>query len=396
MGILDLLSGITTVAKKHPEARLEGIYLGAFKGSKVAIDISIYAYKFMAVTRKESVNYTNVLKEDLLPEAIRIFWLEKCFDFLMMFIEELVTPILVFDGPPFRLKADTKAERVAKYEEREKKIADLRLEINYIKNKEGNTAQKKIKDLEREVSYHISLSQDDFDALEDMVRAMGIPVIKANVEAEAACARLVRSGLAVATITNDGDALAHLSQIMVIDVKRAYRHGKPMHRRTCIILDNVLSVLELNKFQFIDFCMLLGTDYNKRIKGFGWAFSLKEIKESGCLEEVMKVIGDKAIKKKLDLSEYRLAQIAFIEEIRGYFISDFDINVICNLVVHYEDSLQEFFEYVYSNCYKDMHVISISSNNKSRMLGKCRDAGKVLRDFNQQYACLQHFELNIN
>ena len=65
-------------------------------------------------------------------------------------------------------------------------------------------------------------------------------------------------------------------------------------------------------------------------------------------------------------------------------------------MVNYNEGLDLFFENVYADCFVDMQVISITGNNKSRMLGKCREGAKLLKAFNQRYAALQYFELDIN
>ena len=141
MGIEDLLTGI---AKSCPDARNEDVYLGIFAGLYLAIDISLYSYKYMAVARKESMKYINPVREDPKPEVLRSFWLEKMFDFFMLFVEELVTPIAVLEGPPFHLKQDTKEERDSRYREREAKILQLRGELIELEGHENPYVEKNV------------------------------------------------------------------------------------------------------------------------------------------------------------------------------------------------------------------------------------------------------------
>lgn len=417
MGIEDLLSGIS---KNCPNARNNETFLGAFSGCKLGIDISGYAYKFMAVARSESLRYIDFVREDPNPATLRSFWLEKCFDFAMLFIEELVNPVMVFDGPPFHLKQGTKEERIQKYRDREAKIAKLREELLELDNHETPMALKKKDDLQREIGFHIRFERKDWQDLEAMYRTMGISVIKATTEAEAICARLVRQGLVVGVVSNDGDALAHLAPIMIIDVKANYRHGRPMHRCTTILLENVLSSLKLSKELFVDFCMLLGTDYNTRIKGFGWTYALKELKQAGSLELAVEAISKKKAKKKEeklkkgleweepDMSTYRLTDKAMVNDIRSYFLKDLELSVEDNLVLFYDifngnDSFKgdvNFNELLNSDdsiakmgnlcsCFEEI----FTSFNRKRMLEKVSDVIKTLIAFNFRFSRLQKFVL---
>jgi 5'-3' exonuclease len=444
MGIEDLLTGIK---KDLKDVYQEDVYLGLFRGMRVAVDISLYAYKYMFVARKESLRYCDFIYEDPRHNILRSFWLERCFDFLMLFIDELVTPIVVFDGPPFRLKLDTKNERKAKTEERQKKIDDLRRELKAMNSQalQSPEGQVKLETLERELGFHVNFEREDWDYLEDMVRSMGIPVIKAWTEAEAVCARLVRNGIAAAVVTNDGDALPHLASIMIIDVRQNYRLDSPYHKCTCIILDNVLQGLRFNPAMFIDFCMLLGTDYNHRIKNNGWTTALKEIRAAGSLEVAVVNIGNKIAESKRkalakyekdlakaeetgkevkrskrlddpDIHEYRLANNDIVREIRGYFLSDFDVEVERNLVVFYAD---EFGEVEYSvmgevlshgernvtrvcntNRRKVMTLEKcietiFTTQNRKRMMERMGEVVKQMKNFNQSFAELQNFVLVI-
>jgi flap endonuclease-1 len=52
---------------------------------------------------------------------------------------------------------------------------------------------------------------------------------------------------------------------------------------------DVRTVLELDRASFIDFALLLGTDFSQRIKNVGPARALKFIKEHGSIERVIEL-----------------------------------------------------------------------------------------------------------
>jgi flap endonuclease-1 len=367
MGIEDLLKEIK---KKHPEVVLKDVPLKVFKGTKLPIDVSIYGYKYMYVARCETIKYTNIDKENPKHSAMRSFWLEQYYKLGMAFVESDVVPVPVFDGPPFRLKDDTKETRAVEAKAREDKINDLRRSLQ----EEGNNEQLR-SELRAELERAISVHTQDWKDLEEMFRAMGFPVLVGPYEAEAVCARLARAGLVSGVVTNDGDALAHSANIMIIDVKKQWKGGKPDHRCTCIILSEVLRVLELTKEAFIDFCILLGTDYNPRVRNHGWKKALDLIKEHGNLEAVLSVL-----EKKVDLKEHRLGNQEIRLEIRGYFTNPLPDSIPDHpLTVHYNGGLKECFETLFTGY------------NQNRMMAESFKAEAVLSEFNQKFARLQKF-----
>ncbi len=368
MGIKDLL---IELKKRFPEVVLTEVYLEIFAGHRLGIDVSIYAYAYMAVARKEAIKYLQVSLEDPKPHILRSYWLEKYFQLMMAFIELDITPIPVFDGDHFRLKQDTKAKRVETYNTRENEIRYLR------ENLAEEPNNKKLEDkLKKEMEYHVGFNDGDWDALRQMFDTMGLPSIKAPYEAEAVCARLVRQGIATGVVSNDGDTLAHMGGIMIRDIKRSYRRGEPIHKCSCIILSEVLRVLDMSKQQFVDFCILLGTDYNDRIPGYGWVGALKMIRKHETLEGVIDELS-----KKLDLSKSRLIQAELRDEIRGYFHDDLNCTPKRFPVVWYENGLTECFSAIFSGY------------NKARMLESVQSNTKKLIEFNQKFAELQTFTL---
>ncbi len=59
-------------------------------------------------------------------------------------------------------------------------------------------------------------------------------------------------------------------------------------------LEMVLDKLEMDMDQFIDFCILCGTDYVEGVKGVGTKRGLKLIKEYKCIENILEATKYKA------------------------------------------------------------------------------------------------------
>lgn len=385
MGVEDILKELK---KRFPEVVLKEVRLDIFRGLKLGIDVSIYAFKYMAASRKEACKYLDVAKEDPQPHILRSYWLEKYHQMMLAFLECDITPIPVFDGPPFRLKQDTKEDRVKAYLEAEAKIKELRENIAM-----DPSNGKLVSALKSQIENHVGFANGDFKALEEMLRAMGLPVIMAEYEAEAVCARLVRLGLTAGVVSNDSDTLAHMGGVMISDVKRAYRREVPIHHCTCIIVSEVLRVLEMSPGQFVQFCMLLGNDYNDRIPGYGWVNALKQLRAHGSLEAVVEVLG-----KKLDLSRSRLSDPALRAEIRGYFVDELDcvpkhpLEVMFPRTANPDHSLQEAI-HASGESLKATFTEVFSGYNRGRMLETADATIKILSEFNQRFAGLQEFRI---
>ena len=345
-------------------------FLELFEGCVIPIDVSIYGYVYMYTSRKTACRYVDLIEEDLDPLVLRSFWLEEYFDMIIAMIESGITPVPCMDGKPFRLKNNTSKDRVDKFNKEEDEIKSLRGQLKIKKD------PKLYKKLEQKIASHVVFSSEDWEALIRMFKTMGLTVIHEDYEAEAVASRLCTLGLATAIMTKDSDCLTHGAPIMIRKITKRYVRGKPEHRCEIIIRDNVLKTLGLNDDQFIDFCVLIETDYNKRIKGYGFGKGLKLIKDHGNLDDIIEFLS-----AKKDLSEYRLNDEALRVEIRGYFTNELDMDLEPRLVVNYQNGLMECFGEIFNGL------------NRKRMIESCGSVVKKLKAFNQKFAKMKKFVL---
>ncbi|KAI0760191.1 PIN domain-like protein [Fomes fomentarius] len=116
----------------------------------------------------------------------------------------------------------------------------------------------------------------------EILRAMGIPCIEPSgpYEAEALAAAVVLSGHADLVASEDTD-------VLIYDAPLVRNLGSRQGPLLLISGAEVREVLELNRDQFIDFALLLGTDFSQRIKNVGPARALKYIRKHGSIEQVL-------------------------------------------------------------------------------------------------------------
>ena len=371
MGIEGLWDGIKS---KTPASIRENVLLTIFAGHKFALDVSLCAYTFMYAGRCEVLKYmTDIIYTDPDPKIVRSAWLKVCFEYLMIFIECDITIVPVFEGPHFRLKMDTKEDRTAVKETRTHKIADLRYRLA-----QDPTNSDLLSDLKKELQSDISFCKEDWVALHDMMLKMGLPVIDGKYEAEAVCARLARSKLVSGVISKDGDCLAHGCPIMIKNVKRGPKRVVPKHICTVILLDDIMSALEVTKDQFIDLCILSGSDYAPRMPKCGFKTAHKHIKKGDNFNAIVEIWN-----KKYETNEQHIFNdIEIVNEIRGYFKDDLDDCLPEFPLVHnYNSGLGNWFETVLVGWTKDL------------FLKRLNESVDKLRQFNQKFAALQNFIL---
>ncbi len=215
------------------------------------------------------------------------------------YVAEGIKPVYVFDGRPPDLKMRTVEERI---EIREKAREEWEKML-----KRGEIEEARIK--AQQASF---LSKEMVDEAKKLLDYMGIPWVQAPSEGEAQAAYMAKKGDAYASASQDFDSLLFGTPILVRNMaitgrrklprKKIYVEVKP----EMIELQENLKKLGITREQLIDIGILVGTDYNRGIKGIGPKTALKLIKKYGNLENVMR-------EKGFEIEHY--------EEIREIFLN---------------------------------------------------------------------------
>lgn len=252
------------------------VELADLAGKKIAIDAFNTIFQFLSIIRdrftgeplKDSKGNVTSHLSGLMYRTIN-------------FVEAGIKPIYVFDGEPPKLKKRTVAEREQiRQEAREKWKEALR---------KGEAAMK----------YAQAASQLTDEMLKDakkLLEFMGIPILQAPGEGEAQCSFMTKQGDVFATGSQDHDALLFGSPRLVKNLSIAGRKKIPNKevyvelKPELIELKEVLANLGINQKQLIIMGMLIGTDYNDGVKGFGPKRSLEIVKLEKTLEKVLKKV----------------------------------------------------------------------------------------------------------
>ena len=197
----------------------------------VAVDISIYIYKFMAEDNP----------------------MENLYTFLSIFKYYLITPIFIFDGKPppekwalLKKRRFMKKDAEIRFLEIQESLDSHTIEINPELKKEMEELKKKM----------VRIKPEDFRKIKALIDAFGFVHYEAPGEADVLCAYLVKSGKAWACLSDDMD-------MFLYGCPRVLRNLSLMkHHIVLYDTDQILAELALSYSQLLEIAIISGTDYN--------------------------------------------------------------------------------------------------------------------------------------
>ncbi|XP_068964628.1 flap endonuclease 1 [Petaurus breviceps papuanus] len=268
MGIHGLAKLIADVA---PSAIRENDIKSYF-GRKVAIDASMSIYQFLIAVRQGG----DVLQNE---EGEATSHLMGMFYRTIRMVENGIKPVYVFDGKPPQLKSGELARRGERRAEAEKQLQQAQ---------EAGAEE----EVERFTKRLVKVTKQHNEECKRLLRLMGIPCLEAPSEAEASCAALAKAGKVYAAATEDMDCLTFGSPVLVRHLTASEAKKLPIQE---FHLSRVLQGLGLTHEQFVDLCILLGSDYCESIRGIGPKRAMDLIQQHKSIEEIV---------RRLDPSKY--------------------------------------------------------------------------------------------
>lgn len=281
MGIKKLFSYLKehhpTVIKKRP--------LSELCGRVVAIDTPVIMYKYKFIGAGNAAENNN-----------RYSFADLLLLFILNTIEYHIDCIFVLEGSAPKEKEDTLAERsrikantikrnqylkslLDDYYQKQTVSPELELEWKKLKHSFAFNATLFQQVLDKKSTYESTVTKEDYSLLKDILSAFSIFFIKSHTEAETTCAFLNKTKKADYIYSQDSDVLAYAGvNGLITDLDFV---GKTF---TFIDKSEVLKELNFTQEEFIDFCILCGTDYNKTLRRVGICTAYKMITASRRIE----------------------------------------------------------------------------------------------------------------
>jgi flap endonuclease-1 len=215
-----------SICKKH---------LQSFSGKTIAIDTSIYLYKF-------STNGA---------------LMENMYSLVSLFRHYKMTPIFIFDGKPPDEKMDLLKRRQADKHVAEQKYNEMKklLECSSTEDKCELSAE-----LDVLKKQFIRIKREDIERVKTLFDSLGVMHCDAPGEADHMCAKMVINNQAWACLSDDMD-------MFVYGCTRVMRHISLMNHTVVFYnTTGILRELKMHMKHFREVMVLSGTDYKNQHK----------------------------------------------------------------------------------------------------------------------------------
>jgi 5'-3' exonuclease len=262
------------------------VHLSKYAYKKFAIDVSLFLCKFKACAGDN--------------------WLASFINLVSALRQNDIHCVFIFDSghPPEKinekeervLAREKNVNRISLLEEAIKKFEDSgefdvildgvyeKLEIKTHFHNHQNNIHFKMKHIKEKVtkmrSNIFSVSKNDFVLIKELFDILKVSYFNAPLEAETMCADLCKRGLVDAVLTEDTDVLAYGCNVFLTKID--------IINFTCveIVHSEMLQSLNLSYDEFLDLCIMCGTDYNKNIPKIGYETSYKYISLYKSIENI--------------------------------------------------------------------------------------------------------------
>lgn len=226
MGIKNLHKFIRSECKNS----IRPISLYELSGKKIAIDISIYMFKYAA--------------DGCLIENIYLM--------LTLFTHYNIVPIFIFDGKPPAEKKELILRRREDRKEAETKYNLLKQQLG-AGDFDDQDISSSMDVLKKKL---INITKTDFDNVKKLITAYGCAYYDAPGEADELCAYLTIKGKVWACLSEDMD-------MFVYGCTRVIRFISLINK-TAVLYDHkgILHELKISQKELREICVLSGTDYN--------------------------------------------------------------------------------------------------------------------------------------
>lgn len=235
---------------------------------KVAIDASMCLYQFLIAVRQQDGAQLTSTDGETTSHLMGMFYRT------LRMVDNQVKPVYVFDGKPPVLKGGELEKRLARREEAEKQIENL---------KETGTVEE-ISKYERRT---VRVTREQNEEAKKLLKLMGIPYVEAPCEAEAQCAELAKAGKVYAAASEDMDTLCYRTPFLLRHLTFSEVRKEPILE---VNTETVLQGLGFTLEQFVDLCIMLGCDYCESIRGAGPVTAMKLIQEHKSIEAIIEWI----------------------------------------------------------------------------------------------------------
>jgi 5'-3' exonuclease len=257
MGIKDL----NKFLQEHANEHIKKIHFNQMYGKKIAVDISIFMYKYAA---------TGSL-------------IENIYLMLSIFRYYHIIPIFIFDGKSPNEKKNLLMQRKEERKNAENEYNNLQMKLDSNFNMEELEKQEIINNMNSLKKKFVHICKKDIEIVKKLIQCYGATYYDAPYEADQICALLTIKGKVWACLSEDTD-------MFVYGCPRVIRYFSLLNHNAIIYeTKEILKTLDISQIDLREICVLSGTDYNINDKNDYHSFNLyssfkyfKKYKKSKC------------------------------------------------------------------------------------------------------------------
>lgn len=263
------------------------IHLSEYAYKKIAIDISLYLFKFKAVCGDN--------------------WLNAFVNLVCSLRRNEIHCVFIYDGQAPPEKEAEKAKRKEEKEKLKKQVYELEQALDIYhqtgviekilqelyKRRRSPTNKRLLGPSQQSIDMNwieqkidqkraqiIDISTEDFKYTKDLFDILEVPYFTAPSEAEKFCSKLCIDGVVDAVLSEDTDIIAYGTPVFLSKIDT--------QQDCCIQILNIeiLKNLSLSQRQLLDLCIMSGTDYNDNIFRIGGHKAYSLIKEHNDIDGI--------------------------------------------------------------------------------------------------------------
>lgn len=220
--------------KENSLSSMKFINISELFGKKIAVDISIYMYKYASENRL----------------------IENMYLMLAIFRYYNIIPIFIFDGKPPDEKKELLIKRYTDKKESEKEYYILKNLIDNNVNMDEIERQEIICNMDILKKKFIYISKTDIINVKKLITSYGAVYYDAIGEADELCAILSIKGKVWACLSEDMD-------MFVYGCPRVLRYFSLLNHTSIIYeMNDILNNLGISQKELREICIISGTDYN--------------------------------------------------------------------------------------------------------------------------------------
>ena len=261
------INKLNFVIKRNCGHLFPTVPISTFAGSSVAVDFSILIHQCHSSALRDAIQFMDLSVDNISDEKVnkKTFRLVK--DRLgFYFLQNKIRPILITEGKAPELK---KLHTGPKRKQLKiKALESFRDHLAMIQAKKGNGEKVPPSDINRLIELKCQtrdMNAQLYNDIVDKLETSGYSILQATGEAEELCSELCRQKMVLGVYSTDTDNIIRRCPLIINSI---YIDENEAMVADIVKYDECIpKSLGFSYSTFVDFCIMMGCDYNERVKG---------------------------------------------------------------------------------------------------------------------------------